>query len=201
MRAYPNSQLISALPEHDEACPFCKGNEHLTPPPTLTQLDPETGEWQMRVVPNKYPAVSYAPPTSDASSELLSCEGQILEKQSKPGVLHEWRTLKRVDAVGFHEVLIESPAHNVPTALASVEHVQGVVRALRDRGRSMLASDATLRHIMYFKNSGLKAGASLLHPHSQIEVPTWTEAVTAGGESGAHGDPEACGSLTCCFCN
>ena len=32
----------------------------------------------------------------------------------------------------------------------------------------MQASDATLRHIMYFKNSGAKAGASLLHPHSQI---------------------------------
>ena len=32
----------------------------------------------------------------------------------------------------------------------------------------MIRSDATLRHVMYFKNSGLKAGASLLHPHSQI---------------------------------
>ena len=32
----------------------------------------------------------------------------------------------------------------------------------------MLAMDSSLRHIMYFKNSGVKAGASLLHPHSQI---------------------------------
>ena len=66
------------------------------------------------------------------------------------------------------QVLIESPSHNTPTALASLSQVQGIVRALRTRGRAMIASDDSLRHIMYFKNSGLKAGASLLHPHSQI---------------------------------
>ena len=168
----------------------------------------------MRVVPNKYPAVSTAPSTAHAP---------IADAHRGPTGLNPWFSMKRVDAVGFHEVLIESasgsaqtrtcclvtlcadpnlllhlqhtvqthsaslpptvpsptatrpstltalqPSHNVPTALASVKHVQGVVRALRDRGRSMLDSDATLRHIMYFKNSGLKAGASLLHPHSQI---------------------------------
>ena len=42
------------------------------------------------------------------------------------------------------------------------------MQGLQSRGRAMIALDPTLRHIMYFKNSGVKAGASLLHPHSQI---------------------------------
>ncbi len=41
-------------PDGDQACPFCAGNEHETPPP----LDawPRQGPWQVRVTPNKYPA-------------------------------------------------------------------------------------------------------------------------------------------------
>ncbi len=34
-------------------CPFCKGNEKLTPKELLRL--PEKGDWQVRVVPNKYP--------------------------------------------------------------------------------------------------------------------------------------------------
>jgi UDPglucose--hexose-1-phosphate uridylyltransferase len=37
-----------------ETCPFCGGREHLTPPETLVL--PAQGEWQVRVVPNLYPA-------------------------------------------------------------------------------------------------------------------------------------------------
>jgi UDPglucose--hexose-1-phosphate uridylyltransferase len=36
-------------------CPFCAGREDRTPPQTLVL--PETGPWQVRVVPNLYPAV------------------------------------------------------------------------------------------------------------------------------------------------
>jgi UDPglucose--hexose-1-phosphate uridylyltransferase len=38
------------------ACPFCAGSEHETPPPVYEKLDP-LGNWQVRVVPNKYPAI------------------------------------------------------------------------------------------------------------------------------------------------
>ena len=37
-------------------CPFCAGNEHLTPPETLRLGDGPTG-WDVRVVPNLYPAL------------------------------------------------------------------------------------------------------------------------------------------------
>lgn len=54
----------SDLGDSSAVCPFCEGNESLTPP----ELDafrhegsaPDTPGWQVRVVPNKYPAL--APP-------------------------------------------------------------------------------------------------------------------------------------------
>lgn len=44
--------------EELEACPFCAGHEHMTPPQTLVL--PERGEWRVRVVPNLYPAFERA---------------------------------------------------------------------------------------------------------------------------------------------
>ena len=160
----PKSAPLSALPAHDKDCPFCKGNEHLTPPATLTRyiggVSVRAGaeeDWALRCVPNKFPAVSNASSSAAESAPPDDSHAYL-----------SFFTTERVEALGFHEVLIENPAHNVPTALASEQQVEAIVRALRSRGRSMIASDATLRHIMYFKNSGLKAGASLLHPHSQV---------------------------------
>ncbi len=45
----------------DATCPFCEGNEAQTPPETLAlgraADDPDTPGWQVRVVPNLYPAL------------------------------------------------------------------------------------------------------------------------------------------------
>ena len=38
-------------------CPFCPGQEAGTPPAVLTKAD-EAGQWRVRVVPNKFPAVA-----------------------------------------------------------------------------------------------------------------------------------------------
>ncbi len=43
--------------EELESCPFCAGHEHLTPPEALVL--PELGDWQVRVVPNLYPALEH----------------------------------------------------------------------------------------------------------------------------------------------
>jgi UDPglucose--hexose-1-phosphate uridylyltransferase len=45
-----------AVSPSDGACPFCAGNEHLTPPETLRLGAGPTG-WDVRVVPNLYPAL------------------------------------------------------------------------------------------------------------------------------------------------
>jgi len=45
----------------EPACPFCEGHERETPPETFALgspgRSPDTPGWQVRVVPNKYPAV------------------------------------------------------------------------------------------------------------------------------------------------
>jgi UDPglucose--hexose-1-phosphate uridylyltransferase len=130
----------------------------MTPDQTLCDYDP-AGEWRLRVVPNLYPAVT-SPLASHGSAAATIEDVDHVDRA-------QW-SLKRVPAMGFHEVIIEGPHHNVPLALAPTESVESVVMALRTRGREMIAADSSLRHIMYFKNSGLKAGASLLHPHSQV---------------------------------
>ena len=38
-------------------CPFCAGNEHLTPPAVLSYPGTAPGSWRLRVIPNKYPAI------------------------------------------------------------------------------------------------------------------------------------------------
>ncbi|MBA3736720.1 MAG: hypothetical protein H0W90_16280 [Actinobacteria bacterium] len=42
-------------PDELAVCPFCAGHEEMTPPQTLVL--PEAGDWQVRVVPNLYPAL------------------------------------------------------------------------------------------------------------------------------------------------
>ena len=175
---------LTSLPAHDVTCPFCRGNEHETPQATLTVHYPETDDWLLRVVPNKYPAVtttavSFDPSISSESQENpgrgsvepeeeadshrpLGAHGQLIDGDASR--FH----VESVPALGFHEVLIETQEHNLPTALMEPAQVEAIVHALQRRGCAMQEADATLRHIMYFKNSGAKAGASLLHPHSQI---------------------------------
>ena len=158
LRQYPKSVRVSQLESHDSECPFCKGNEHMSPEPTLCMKAPD-GSWLLRVVPNLYPAVTPPPAVLESSVQPVDDEAD------RSG---NYFNLASVPAVGFHEVVVEGPEHNVPSALAPLTSVKALVHALQSRGRAMLTMGSTLRHIMYFKNSGLKAGASLLHPHSQI---------------------------------
>src|SRR5258706_4015397 len=52
----PNA-LVRMQPERDgEACPFCPGNERMTPPELLLHSNGGPG-WSVRGVPNRYPAL------------------------------------------------------------------------------------------------------------------------------------------------
>lgn len=54
-------------------------------------------------------------------------------------------------------------------ALSSEAHILAVLRAWRDRGLALCQESPDLiHHILFFKNQGQSAGASLVHPHSQI---------------------------------
>ena len=131
------------LPKRSSRCPFCPGNESMTPPETART--PEDGEWQVRAVPNKFSA--------------FSSEGD-LERHADG--LYRWAT-----GVGVHEVIVEAPRHDLTPSQMPLEHLRLVTRMYLDRYEAAL-DDPRVQLIILFKNYGAAAGTSLVHPHSQL---------------------------------
>ncbi len=130
-------------------CPFCVGNEARTPAEIFSIRPPNTAAntpgWDVRVVPNKFPA--------------LRIEGDI----NKEGI----GIYDRMNGIGAHEVIIETPNHVVALEDQPNESIASVIEAYRSRMTDLL-QDKRLRYILIFKNVGLHAGASLSHAHSQL---------------------------------
>lgn len=134
----------SSLPEWEASCPFCPGNEDQTPPEVFSRWG-ENG-WLIRVVPNKFPALS-----SDFN--------EVEIRGTDPFV--------SVPGVGVHEVVIESPKHNLTWGNMGKEQMEQIIDCFLSRYR-LLREDKRLKYICIFRNHGEKAGTSLIHPHSQI---------------------------------
>lgn len=130
-------------------CPFCEGNERDTPDEIMAYRPNGSAAngpgWQIRVVPNKYPA--------------LELNGDL---ESRGEGLYE---LMR--GVGAHEVIIECPRHLLSTADLSEQELAEVFWVYRQRLVD-LQRDPRLVYGMLFKNVGPGAGASLEHAHSQL---------------------------------
>lgn len=135
-------------------CPFCPGQEHLTPPGREYFPDDQQA-WQVRVVPNLYPAVEWPAPQRNCGYQ--------------PGA---------DPASGTHEVIIETPEHVETMTRLSQAQVEKICWVYRDR-LQQCRHDPRVRAALLFKNVGLAAGASLPHLHSQImalpQVPTSLE--------------------------
>jgi UDPglucose--hexose-1-phosphate uridylyltransferase len=69
--------------------------------------------------------------------------------------------------VGVHEVIIETPDHNLTLDKMEVKGIEDVFWAIRDR-LVELKRDKRFKYVMVFKNHGSLAGASLSHSHSQL---------------------------------
>jgi len=130
-------------------CPLCEGNEDRTPPEVLAFREngtpPNSPGWSLRVVPNKFPA--------------LRIEGD-LDREGE-GIYD------KMNGIGAHEVVIETPHHTETLATLPLKSVENVLWAYRERIID-LRRDPRLRYILVFKNYGSAAGASLEHSHSQI---------------------------------
>lgn len=133
----------AAAESEGRACPFCPGNEAMTPP-EVSRYD-ELGRWQVRVVPNRFPA--------------LITEG---ESERRGEGIYD-----RMNGIGAHEVIIENPDHSRRLADLDPREIEPILRAFRDRALD-LGRDRRIRYIMVFKNEGASAGASLSHSHSQL---------------------------------
>jgi UDPglucose--hexose-1-phosphate uridylyltransferase len=92
--------------------------------------------WSIRVVPNKFPA--------------LGIEGN-LDKEGEG-------LFDKMNGIGAHEVIIESPDHSSTMATLSERALEDVLWAYRDRMLD-LKNDKRFRYVLIFKNHGEAAGA------------------------------------------
>jgi len=90
-----------------------------------------------------------------------------LSPGEKGEIEEETRLFRKMDGIGAHEVIIETPSHNTPMALMSYEQVEKVLIAYQERYNA-LKKEKHLKFITIFKNYGWASGTSLIHPHSQI---------------------------------
>jgi len=137
------------LPAYKPDCPFCPGNETMTPAETLAYRKGGAANghgWWVRAVPNKYSAL--VPSGS-------------LSRREEEGLF------RKMDGVGQHEVIIETPQHNLYLPFMEDKQVEEVLLAYRERYLT-LREDPRFKLIIIFKNHGLAAGTSLEHPHSQL---------------------------------
>jgi UDPglucose--hexose-1-phosphate uridylyltransferase len=138
----PRSQQVEADPTR--ACPFCPGSEDATPPALETQR--RDGAWQVRVVPNRYPAF----------------EGEDSMAVHNLGPVHV-----QADASGVHEVIVLSPDHTESWKDLDDDAASMVMLALRNRMAEQ-ARHTNIRYTQAIVNQGREAGASLTHPHGQL---------------------------------
>jgi len=132
-----------------ENCPFEYGNENKTPAEVFAirekNTKPNTPEWKVRVIPNKYPAVK-----SDINF-FRENEGIYL----------------KLSGYGYHEVLIDTPDHYKQIYNFSIEEIKNSFVAVKERFLS-ISKDKKIKYIQFFKNHRKEAGSSLFHSHSQI---------------------------------
>ena len=146
----PGDFKTAPVPRRGPAsCPFCEGSESTTPPEVAACREPGSAPngpgWRVRAIPNKFPA--------------LMIEGE-LDKRGE-GIYD------RMNGVGAHEVIIETPKHDLGLTDLPAERIREVLGLYRERLLD-LRRDNRLIYGLIFKNEGEQAGASLEHTHSQL---------------------------------
>lgn len=122
-------------------CFFCPGNEHTTPP-EISRIE-ENGRWLVRCFPNKFPATT---------NEIKKFDENLLVRMS---------------AYGRHEIIVETPDHDMCFGDIKVEHIAKVVDMYSERLIEN-KKDPKIKYVLIFKNKGGLAGTSLRHSHTQL---------------------------------
>jgi UDPglucose--hexose-1-phosphate uridylyltransferase len=129
---------------HVESCPFCRGNEHLTPPPAFQT--PAGESWDIRIVKNPFPILA----------------DDLLPTGLSPGIQ------QAIEGYGHHEVIVDHANHGIALQQMDENHLALLFAVYRDRMRFLYDSDPRIRYILVFKNFGKAAGGSMAHTHSQL---------------------------------
>lgn len=133
--------------EHDKNCPFCEGNETMTPNEIFTisnntNRKPNQKDWKIRVVPNQ--------------NIFLKIETPI--KKNFVGIYDS------VSGFGAHERIIETPIHISRIHYLDVSQIQFILETYNARLND-LKNDTRIKYIMIYKNQLYN---SSYHLHSHI---------------------------------
>jgi len=146
----PLDYKIKIEEKKKDSCVFCEGNEGKTPPEIFTFRKKGTRKnspgWKVRVVTNKYPA---------------------LKMEEREAALEKAGMFWKMDGLGVHEVIIETPHHHKDFDNLSIGNIVLILKTYRQRYLD-LSKDKRIKYILIFKNYGIDGGASLEHPHSQL---------------------------------
>jgi UDPglucose--hexose-1-phosphate uridylyltransferase len=124
-------------------CFFCPGNEHTTPPEIYrTERD---AKWQIRVFDNKFSAVG---------------------TRGSPVIRTDNDFFTFADAVGKHEVIVETRDHNKQLWDLSSEEIFEVMKVYRQRTEE-IKKIPNVKYVIVFKNNKRDGGTSIRHSHSQ----------------------------------
>ncbi len=126
----------------EAACPFCSGNEAMTEKSIL--VVPEEKHWKVRVFKNKYPVLhtrNFKPIVKNSFSTFTPC--------------------------GAHEILIETNHHEREYFNMPNEDIVLILKVMKERYEKLMEIP-DVNYVTIFKNKGVRAGASLAHPHMQI---------------------------------
>ena len=132
----------------DEVCPFCEGNESMTPPEifAIRKADSFVNEsgWQTRVVPNLYKAL-----------------------QIETAHQHHYSLFEYWEGFGAHEIIIDTSKHHISMTQWNHKEMADWLKTLRARVAD-LRQDHRIAYISLFKNEGIGAGSTQPHCHTQL---------------------------------
>jgi UDPglucose--hexose-1-phosphate uridylyltransferase len=134
--------VMAGLPELDASCVFCPGNEDKNPDLAGSARIPAGGEWELRVIPNKFASL----------------------EQTK--IYRHRDFYNSMAGYGEHEVIV-TRKHNEPVAMQSAHTVELSLKVFQERIKA-LSQDPRVAYVQLFHNHGRDAGATSIHPHHQL---------------------------------
>lgn len=142
-----SGSMEKKLPPVDKNCPFCPGNENMLPPIVMEMPERSEDGWKTRVVPNKFPALT---PVVGTDRYMVGIYVAM------PGY-------------GQHEVIIETPRHDQEISELSPDDLGVILETYHKRYVDLMKKHENMM-VIIFRNHGIRAGTSLVHPHSQLIV-------------------------------
>lgn len=142
---FKKSEVAAEIQTKQDDCVFCHP-EKTGQEKDLLIYKTTANEWTLRIFPNKYPA--FAP----------SKARRIKHQEEGP---YFW-----VEGVGYHEVIV---THDHEQHMGQMDPLQiaEILDAYQTRYFELM-SKKSVNYIEIFHNHGKSAGASIVHPHSQL---------------------------------